>query len=103
MSAKKAPVGAAKTQSYRAAFEQLARIAAELEAGETDLDKVLPLLNEAQAAYEQCRQRIEALRSALEQVSALNLKQDLTQDLTQDAAPREEQTDDEPDDEDDFF
>ena len=88
-------MGAAKTQGYRAAFEQLARIAAELESGETDLDKVLPLLSEAQAAYEQCRQRIDALRSALEQVPAANLPPD--------AGSMREQTDDETDDEDDFF
>ncbi len=66
MSAKKAQPGAARTQSYRAAYQQLSRIAAELEGGETDLDKVLPLLTEAQAAYEVCKERIDALRTALE-------------------------------------
>ena len=72
MSARKAQPGAARTQSYRAAAEQLARIAAELEAGETDLDKVLPLLAEAQAAYAVCKERIDALRAALEQDDGLN-------------------------------
>ena len=66
VSAKKAQSGAVQTQNYRAAYEQLARIAAQLEDGETDLDKVLPLLAEAQAAYGVCRERIEALKLALE-------------------------------------
>ena len=51
--------------TYRDAYAALARIAAELESGEADLDRVLPLIEEAQAAYEVCRERIEALRSAL--------------------------------------
>ena len=57
--AKKAPV------TYREAYAALARIAAELENGEADLDRVLPLIQEAQAAYEICRGRIEALQEAL--------------------------------------
>jgi exodeoxyribonuclease VII small subunit len=51
--------------TYREAYAALARIAAELESGEADLDRVLPLIQEAQAAYEVCRERIEALRGAL--------------------------------------
>ena len=51
--------------TYRDAYAALARIAAELESGEADLDRVLPLIEEAQAAYEVCRERIEALRAAL--------------------------------------
>ena len=51
--------------TYRDAYAALSRIAAELESGEADLDRVLPLIEEAQAAYEICRERIEALRSAL--------------------------------------
>ena len=51
--------------TYRDAYASLARIAAELESGEADLDRVLPLIEEAQAAYEVCKGRIEALRSAL--------------------------------------
>ncbi len=51
--------------TYRDAYAALARIAAELESGEADLDRVLPLIEEAQAAYEVCKGRIEALRSAL--------------------------------------
>jgi len=67
VSARKAQPGAARTQSYRAAAEQLAQIAAELEDGETDLDKVLVLLSQAQAAYAVCKERIDALRSALDE------------------------------------
>ena len=52
-------------RTYREAYAALARIAAELESGEADLDRVLPLIQEAQAAYEVCRERIEALRDAL--------------------------------------
>ncbi len=51
--------------SYREAYARLARIAAELETGEADLDRVLPLLEEARAAYAACRERIEAVRAVL--------------------------------------
>ena len=52
--------------SYREAYARLARIAAELETGEADLDRVLPLLEEARAAYAACRERIEAVRAVLD-------------------------------------
>ena len=51
--------------TYRAAYARLSRIAAELETGEADLDRVLPLLEEAREAYAQCRDRIEAVRAVL--------------------------------------
>ncbi|MEW6422632.1 MAG: exodeoxyribonuclease VII small subunit [Deinococcota bacterium] len=51
--------------TYREAYARLSRIAAELEAGEADLDRVLPLLEEARAAYTACRERIEAVRAVL--------------------------------------
>lgn len=51
--------------SYREAYAKLSRIAAELENGEADLDRVLPLLEEAREAYAQCRERIEAVRAVL--------------------------------------
>lgn len=51
--------------TYREAYARLARIAAELEGGEADLDRVLPLLEEARAAYAACRERIEAVRAVL--------------------------------------
>lgn len=60
-----APRKAASALTYRDAYAALSRIAAELESGEADLDRVLPLIEEAQAAYEVCKGRIEALRSAL--------------------------------------
>ena len=63
-----APRKAASVFTYRDAYAALARIAAELESGEADLDRVLPLIEEAQAAYEVCRERIEALRIALGEV-----------------------------------
>lgn len=50
---------------YREAYARLSRIAAELESGEADLDRVLPLLEEAREAYAQCRERIEAVRGVL--------------------------------------
>lgn len=56
---------AAPPLSYREAYARLARIAAELETGEADLDRVLPLLEEARAAYAACRERIEAVRGVL--------------------------------------
>ena len=51
--------------SYREAYARLSRIAAELETGEADLDRVLPLLEEARAAYAACRERIAAVQAAL--------------------------------------
>ncbi|GAA5514488.1 hypothetical protein Dcar01_03244 [Deinococcus carri] len=51
--------------TYREAYARLSRIAAELENGEADLDRVLPLLEEARAAYAACRERIEAVRAVL--------------------------------------
>lgn len=51
--------------SYREAYARLARIAAELEGGEADLDRVLPLLEEAKEAYAACQSRIGAVRAAL--------------------------------------
>lgn len=96
MSTKKSSPGAARTQTYRAAFDQLTRVAAELEEGETDLDRVLPLLAEAQAAYEVCRGRIEALRTALgEEPPAPSLLE------SEEAG--EDDSDDEEDELEDFF
>ena len=100
MSAKKVTASAARTRRYRAAYEQLAQIAAQLEDGETDLDAVLPLLTQAQAAYEVCRERIEALKIALgddvpRQSEAATTMQETEDDI---------ETDDiEPDGEDEFF
>ncbi len=54
-----------ETASYREAYAALSRIAAELENGDADLDRVLPLLEEARAAYAQCQSRIEAVRAVL--------------------------------------
>ncbi|WP_264775845.1 exodeoxyribonuclease VII small subunit [Deinococcus aetherius] len=51
--------------TYREAYARLSRIAAELESGDADLDRVLPLLEEARAAYAACRERIEAVRAVL--------------------------------------
>ena len=51
--------------TYREAYARLSRIATELENGEADLDRVLPLLEEARAAYAACRERIEAVRAVL--------------------------------------
>ncbi|WP_293909241.1 exodeoxyribonuclease VII small subunit [Deinococcus sp.] len=106
MSTRKTPPGAAKiqsyqTQTYRAAFDQLTRIAAELEEGETDLDRVLPLLAEAQAAYEVCRGRIEALRTALGgETPAPNLQ---GTDADSEDDPNNQETDDQDNELEDFF
>ena len=51
--------------TYREAYARLSRIAAELETGEADLDRVLPLLEEARVAYASCRERIAAVQTAL--------------------------------------
>lgn len=55
----------AQPLTYREAYARLSRIAAELESGDADLDRVLPLLEEARAAYAACRERIEAVRAVL--------------------------------------
>ncbi|MBZ9714207.1 exodeoxyribonuclease VII small subunit [Deinococcus multiflagellatus] len=60
-----ARVSAPRPLSYREAYARLSRIAAELEGGEADLDRVLPLLEEAREAYAECRARIEAVRAVL--------------------------------------
>jgi exodeoxyribonuclease VII small subunit len=51
--------------TYREAYARLSRIAAELETGEADLDRVLPLLEDARVAYAACKGRIEAVRAVL--------------------------------------
>ncbi|WP_261664666.1 exodeoxyribonuclease VII small subunit [Deinococcus sp. Marseille-Q6407] len=51
--------------SYREAYAALSRIVAELENGDTDLDRVLPLLEEARAAYQVCQSRIAAVSQAV--------------------------------------
>lgn len=71
-----APKKAASALTYRDAYATLSRIAAELESGGADLDRVLPLIEEAQAAYEVCRERIEALRSALGEEGGAELDAD---------------------------
>ena len=50
---------------FRTHYATLSRIAARLEEGEADLDEVLPLLEEARAAYEACKERLEAVRRVL--------------------------------------
>ena len=57
--------GVSDPTSYRAAYARLSQIAAELESGEADLDRVLPLLEEAKVAYAACKDRIEAVRAVL--------------------------------------
>lgn len=52
-------------QDFRTHYATLARIAAELESGEADIDAVLPLLEEAKVAYAACQERLEAVRRAL--------------------------------------
>lgn len=67
-------------QTYRAAYARLSQIAAELETGEADLDRILPLLEEAQAAYAQCRGRIDAVRRALQTDWSAATEDEATQD-----------------------
>ena len=64
------PRRTAAPTTYRDAYAALSRIAAELESGDADLDTVLPLIEEARAAYAVCRGRIEALRLALGEEAA---------------------------------
>lgn len=65
----KAPAQAqpSATQSYQSAYERLSAIACELESGTTDLDRALPLLSEAQAAYTVCQERLAKLEALLAQ------------------------------------
>ena len=59
------PRAAAPQPTYREAYATLSRIAAELDSGDADLDRVLPLLEEARAAYEVCQARIAAVTHAV--------------------------------------
>ncbi|ANE42658.1 exodeoxyribonuclease VII small subunit [Deinococcus puniceus] len=75
--------------AYRDAYAKLSRIAAELESGEADLDRVLPLLEEAKAAYAACHERIEAVRAVLAgswgaEVAGADAEQDDADDATDD-------------------
>ena len=79
-------MGVSASTAYRDAYARLARIAAELESGEADLDRVLPLLEEARAAYAECKDRIEAVRGVL--------SGDWGQDAAQDPEEGEEDEDD---------
>lgn len=58
--------------SYRQAYAELERISQQLNNGNTNLDDVLPLLEQAQNAYAVCQQRIEAVREVLAQRQALS-------------------------------
>lgn len=51
--------------TFKSHYDTLARIAAELEAGDADLDLVLPLLEQAKIAYDACKERLEAVRRVL--------------------------------------
>lgn len=59
-------VAAAPEMTYREAYATLSRIVSELESGSTDLDRILPLLDEARAAYEVCQGRIAAVARAVQ-------------------------------------
>ncbi len=88
---------------YREAYETLARIATRLESGDADIDEVLPLLEEARAAYEACRGRLEAVRRALgDDLAAPSDDEDVDVGDDDDEDPDDEDTDDE-DDEDGPF
>lgn len=52
--------------TYREAYATLSRIVADLESGSTDLDRILPLLDEARTAYEICQSRIAAVAGAVQ-------------------------------------
>ena len=58
------------SSDFRTSYATLARIAARLEEGDADIDEVLPLLEEAKAAYASCQERLEAVRQALGDVDA---------------------------------
>ena len=52
--------------SYRQAYADLSRIVTELEGGDADLDRILPLLEEARPAYEVCQERVQAVTAAVQ-------------------------------------
>ncbi|MFC6591972.1 exodeoxyribonuclease VII small subunit [Deinococcus lacus] len=64
--------------NYRDAYQRLSDIVQELESGEADLDRVLPLLEEAQRAYAVCQARIAAVRGVL--ASSTQSGEDLPQE-----------------------
>ena len=54
------------SQSYRDNYEKLRAIAQRLASDEVvDIDELVPLVDEASAAYKVCRARIEAVEKAL--------------------------------------
>lgn len=65
------PTNAPAPTSYREAYRTLERVVQQLEQGNADLDDVLPLLDEARAAYAVCQQRVQAITAALEQAEWL--------------------------------
>ncbi len=77
----------ASAPTYKEAYAQLARIAAELENGEADLDRILPLLEEAKTAYTQCKERIEAVQAVLSDGWAPDEEPELEDDRETDASP----------------
>ncbi|WP_425146914.1 exodeoxyribonuclease VII small subunit [Deinococcus sp.] len=83
----------AASSSYREAYAALSRIVAELESGEADLDRVLPLIEEARAAYAVCRGRIEALRLVMGAQSVPELDADSERDPDTSEADLEEEDD----------
>ncbi|GGR04974.1 exodeoxyribonuclease VII small subunit [Deinococcus ruber] len=85
--------------TYRDAYAALSRIAAELENGDADLDRVLPLIEEARAAYAVCRSRIEALNTALGEGTAPD---DDTGSALDGSAADRSSADDSSDEDDDF-
>ncbi|MCY1703130.1 exodeoxyribonuclease VII small subunit [Deinococcus sp. SL84] len=77
--------------TYREAYATLSRIVTELENGETDLDRVLPLLEEARAAYEVCQGRIAAVAQAVGSAGWLEDGAEGTEGMEEDGADGEEE------------
>ena len=70
------PENGTESPSYREAYTTLQRIVTELEQGDADLDRLLPLLDEARAAYDVCQERVRAVSSAMQQAEWLRADRD---------------------------
>lgn len=55
------------TQTYAANYAKLRDVAATLRKGDTDIDALVPKVEEAVAAFKACKERIKAVAQSLNQ------------------------------------
>ena len=71
-----------QSQSFKAHFDKLEQIAEDLRnQQEVDIDRLIPMVDEATRAYNLCKSRIEAVEKALNQRLESEPKTEPTTDL----------------------